>query len=65
MEKGATISKTIKAPVHSVVAANGEKLELVGQGEVSITIGGVTRRHRVLVTKHLTQECILGVDFFD
>eukprot|EP00731_Ephydatia_muelleri_P007543 Em0003g1791a len=24
--------KTIKAPVHSVVAANGEKLELVGQG---------------------------------
>eukprot|EP00731_Ephydatia_muelleri_P037376 Em0453g3a len=55
--------KTIKAPVHSVVAANGEKLELVGQGEVSITIGGVTRRHMVLVTKHLTQECILGVDF--
>ena len=42
MEKGATISKEIKAPVHSVVAANGEKLELVGQGEVSITIGGVT-----------------------
>ena len=55
--------KTIKAPVHFVVAANGEKLELVGQGEVSITIGGVTRRHMVLVTKHLTQECILGVDF--
>ena len=55
--------KTIKAPVHSVVAANGEKLELVGQGEVSITIRGVTRRHMVLVTKHLTQECILGVDF--
>ncbi|KAL5503556.1 hypothetical protein EMCRGX_G010521 [Ephydatia muelleri] len=55
--------KTIKAPVHSVVAANGEKLELVGQGEVSITIGGVTRWHMVLVTKHLTQECILGVDF--
>ena len=55
--------KTIKAPVHSVVVANGEKLELVGQGEVSITIGGVTRRHMVLVTKHLTHECILGVDF--
>ena len=55
--------KTIKALVHSVVAANGEKLELVGQVEVSITIGGVTRRHMVLVTKHLTQECILGVDF--
>ena len=36
-----------------VVAANGEKLELVGQGEVSITIGGVPRRHMVLVTKHL------------
>ena len=55
--------KTIKAPVHSVVAANGEKVELVGQGEVSITTEGVTRRHMVLVTKHLTQECILGVDF--
>ena len=51
---------TIKAPV---VAANGEKLELVVQVEVSITIGGVTRRHMVLVMKHLTQECILGVDF--
>ena len=32
----------MRAPVHSVVAANGDKLELVGQGEVSITIGGVT-----------------------
>ena len=36
---------------------------MMGQGEVSITIGGVTRRRMVLVTKHLTQECILGVDF--
>ena len=63
MEKVQQSPKTTKAPVHSVVAANGEKLELVGQGEVSITIGGVTRRHMVLVTNHLTQECILGVDF--
>ena len=55
--------KTTKATVHTVVAANGEKLELVGQGEVSIAIGGVTRRHMVLVMKHLTQECILGGDF--
>ena len=30
--------KTMKAPVHSVVAANGDKLELEGQGEVSTTI---------------------------
>ncbi|KAL5503537.1 hypothetical protein EMCRGX_G010502 [Ephydatia muelleri] len=35
--------KTIKAPVHSVVAANGEKLELVGQGEIydNIPLSGV------------------------
>lgn len=37
---------------HSVVAANGEELELLSQGEI-----------KVAGSKELTQECLIGADF--
>ena len=52
-------------PVHSVVAANGENLDLLGQSEVTLRIGGLVEKYMILVANGLTQECILGDDFFD
>eukprot|EP00731_Ephydatia_muelleri_P025538 Em0017g621a len=52
--------KTIKAPVHSVVAANGEKLELVGQGEEAGAVlleplDTFMEDHGLLVARSLSQ----------
>ena len=44
--------------VHTLVAANGQEMELSGQGEVEMVV-----RHVVLVTKSLTHDCLLGADF--
>ena len=50
-------------PVRSVVAANGEDLDLLGQSEVTLGIGGLVEKHMILVANGLTQECLLGADF--
>ena len=47
---------------HSVVVANGEKLEVLGQGEMKVSLGGLNEYHRVLVVKRLTQECLIAAD---
>eukprot|EP00731_Ephydatia_muelleri_P008199 Em0004g537a len=50
--------KTIKAPVHSVVAANGEKLELVGQGSGAVLLEPLDtfmEDHGLLVARSLSQ----------
>ena len=49
-------------PVHSVVSANGEDLDLLGQSEVTLGIG-LAEKHLILVANGLTQECLLGADF--
>ncbi|KAL5481592.1 hypothetical protein EMCRGX_G021785 [Ephydatia muelleri] len=48
---------------HGVVTADGSALTLVGQANVLVSVGGLVRRHCVLVAQSLTQECILGADF--
>ena len=50
-------------PPHPAVAANGQELDLHGQGEVTIGVGGLAKRHTVLVARGLTQECLLGADY--
>ena len=46
-----------------MVTADGSALTLVGQANVLVSVGGLVRRHCVLVAQNLTQECILGADF--
>ena len=53
----------LQLPIRSVVAANGEELDLLGQSEVTLGIGGLAVKHLVLVAKGLTQECLLGANF--
>ena len=43
-------------PVRSLVAANGEDLDLLDQSEV---LGGSVEKHMILVANGLTQECLL------
>ena len=53
----------LTSPPRPVVAANGEELEVVGLGEVTLRVGGLQTVHTVLVTRGVTQECLLGADF--
>lgn len=53
----------LAAPLHPTVAANGQELDLRGQSEVMICVGGLAKRHTVLVARGLTQECLLGPDY--
>ena len=45
------------------MSANGEDLDLLGQSEVTLRIGGLVEKHMILVANGLTQECVLGADF--
>ena len=54
---------TLQPVLRSVVTASGEKLKLLGETNVKVTIGGVSGYHLVLVAQQLTQECLLGTDF--
>ena len=53
----------LESPVHTVVAANGGKLNITGQCTIKIAVGPLSEDHVVLVTKNLHQECLLGADF--
>ena len=54
---------TLQPVLRSVVTASGEKLKLLGETNVKVSIGGVSGYHLVLVAQQLTQECLLGTDF--
>ena len=41
----------------------GEELSLLGQTQVTITLGEFNAVHLALIVKELTQECLLGADF--
>ena len=53
----------LESPVHTVVAANGGKLNITGQCTIKIAVGPLSKDHVVLVAKNLHQECLLGADF--
>ena len=57
------LGTTLQPVLHSVVTASGEKLNLLGETNVEVTIGEVSEYHFILVAQHLTQECLLGTDF--
>ena len=54
---------SLESPVRKLVTANGQEMELAGQGEEEMKIGDLTIRHVVLVTETLTHDCLLGADF--
>ena len=41
----------LSSPFCPVVAANGQELDLLGQSEVEVNIGGLSVRHTALVAK--------------
>jgi len=50
-------------PPRPVIAANGDELEVLGLGDVTLQVGGLETTHTVLVARGVTQECLLGADF--
>ena len=56
-------SGMLRPPSQSIVTANGKALEIMGQVDVSLSIGNFTCMLLVLVTEELTQPCVLGADF--
>ena len=56
-------SKLLHDASHGVITADGSALTLVEQANVLVSVGGLVRRHCVLVAQNLTQKCIFGADF--
>ena len=50
-------------PARPIVAANGEKLDLIGGTELRLSVGDLDVPLSVFIAKELTQECLLGADF--
>ena len=50
---------------NDVIAANGEKLQVTGKCKLPFRIGNIDVSHPVLITKGVTQECLLGADFLN
>ena len=56
---------TIKLqPQHKpVLGANNMPLDVLGEVENTLQIGGITAQHGVFVCRGLTQEILVGIDF--
>ena len=55
-------SQLVASP-QPAVAANGQELDLLGQSNTEIRVGGLAKKHTVLIAKGLIQECLLDADF--
>ena len=53
----------IQQSIHSLITANGSKLEVISKTTATITVGGMSITMPVIITKGLSQPCILGADF--
>ena len=56
-------SAPLEEPTRAVVVANGETLDVLGQVELDVVLGGLVKKHMVLVARQLTHDCLLGADF--
>ena len=56
-------SAPLEEPTRAVVVANGETLDVLGQVELDVELGGLVKKHMVLVARQLTHDCLLGADF--
>ena len=57
------VTDDLTEPVRQIVAANGGEMELLGKKELQIRVGEVDVHFPVLISRELTQECILGAYF--
>ena len=46
-----------------VLGANNMPLDVLGEVEITLQLGGVTAQHRVFVCRGLAQEILVGIDF--
>ena len=60
---GGALQRPLGPATYPVVAANGEQLDLCGESEVTLRVGGIQANYSVLVARNITQECLLGSDF--
>ncbi|KAK3749114.1 hypothetical protein QZH41_019410 [Actinostola sp. cb2023] len=58
------VGQVLEGVEDRVVSANGQPLGILGRCALRIRIGGVDELHPVLVANDLTQDCLIGVDFF-
>ena len=56
-------SAPLEEPTRAVVVANGETLDVLGQVELDVVLGGLVKTHMVLVPRQLTHDCLLSADF--
>ena len=54
----------LEAPVHTVVAENGRKLNITGQCTFQIAVGPLSKDHVVLVAKYLYTRSVFLVRIF-
>ncbi len=52
----AKMTRLVTSP-QPAVAANRQELELLGQSDTVIHVGGFAKKHTVLIAKGLVQEC--------
>ena len=52
-----------KSEIQFLRVANGEKIPIEGQCEKSIKIGNIDTKFPFLICKHITADCIIGIDF--
>ena len=51
-------------PQHKpVLGANNMPLDVLGEEEITLQLGGITAQHRVFVCRGLAQEILVGIDF--
>ena len=56
-------SAPMEEPTRAMVVANGETLDVLEQVELDVELGGLVKKHMVLVARQLTHDCLLSADF--
>ena len=57
-------TRIIREAPHTV-GANGSALDVLGRLEIPITLGQFCASHEFVVVRHLTVQCLLGMDFLN
>ena len=52
----------LEASIHTIVAANGWKLNNTVQGTLQIVVGPMSKSNVVLMAQNLCDECLLGTE---
>ena len=58
-----TNTSKLEPPRKPVLGANNMPLDVVGETELTIELGGIKAQHRVLVCRGLPQQVLIGIDF--